>query len=273
VRLTAGSFNAANLNKNLFVLSMTATVLTVMPLNGVALVAEGPVASATVSVPGKKTYAPTSGHTDVSFAFEHYFADITQSELFLGCKVNRLALELPPSGIATLSLDLMGKDVTAAGSAYFTTPTAETTTGVMAAVNGIVSVQGAAVAVLTGLTINVNGNMTAEPVVGANTYPDIFEGRVLVDGQFTAFFEDATYANYFRNETEVAIHAAFSDSNDADAEFVALSLPRIKVGGAGKDDGEKGLIQTLPFQALLNTAGGAATATEATTLAVQDSQA
>ena len=47
VRLTAGSFNAANLNKNLLVTAMTSTVLTVRVLNGSALVTEGPIASAT----------------------------------------------------------------------------------------------------------------------------------------------------------------------------------------------------------------------------------
>jgi hypothetical protein len=51
-RLTAGSFNAANLNKNL-VICVTATVLTVMPVNGVALVAEGPIAAATWTPPAR----------------------------------------------------------------------------------------------------------------------------------------------------------------------------------------------------------------------------
>jgi hypothetical protein len=49
-RLTAGSFNAANLNKNLVPLAVTALNLTVMPGNGVALVAEGPIASS----PGRR---------------------------------------------------------------------------------------------------------------------------------------------------------------------------------------------------------------------------
>jgi hypothetical protein len=48
VRLTVGSLNAANISKNLLVISATATVLTVVPLNGVALVAEGPIATCTV---------------------------------------------------------------------------------------------------------------------------------------------------------------------------------------------------------------------------------
>jgi hypothetical protein len=56
---------------------------------------------------------------------------------------------------------------------------------------------------------------------------------------------------------------------------MAFSMPRVKVGGAGKDDGEKGIIQTMPFVALFNTTGATnatgAVSTLATTLSMQDS--
>ena len=271
VRLTAGSFTAGNLNNNLLVLSLTATVLTVYPLNGSTLTAEGPIASATLTVPGKYTYAPTSGHTDPSFSVEHWYSDISQSELFTGCKVNSLAMSLPPSGIAKIDIGMMGKDVTTNTSAYYSSPTAASTAGVLAAVNGVVSVSGTRVATLTGLSINVSGGMTAEAVVGANTYPDIFEGRVKVTGQFTAFFENATLRDLFINETEASIVAAFSTGSTNAADFMAISLPRIKVGGASKDDGEKGLVQTFPFTALYYSSGGSGVASEATTMQVHDS--
>jgi hypothetical protein len=51
IRLTAGAFNAANLNNNLGVVNLTATIATVVVLNGSALVAEGPIAAATVTIP------------------------------------------------------------------------------------------------------------------------------------------------------------------------------------------------------------------------------
>jgi Phage tail tube protein len=276
IRLSVGTFNAANLLKNLFIVALTATVATVIPVNGVAMFAEGPIATSTVTVIGKTTYAPTSGHVDTSFAIEHYFSDLDETELFLGCKINRMAIDLPPAGIATIAMDMMGKDMTALSTAaapYYTSPTAETVSGVLAAVNGIVTVGGVAVASLTGLNININGNMTAEPVVGSNVYPDIFEGRVLVDGQFTAFFESVTMRDLFLNETEVGLSAVFSTSNSGVADFIAFSTPRIKVGSASKDDGEKGIVQTFQFQALYNAAGGAGTSTEQTTLAIQDSLA
>lgn len=273
VRITAGSFNAANLNKNLFVLSLTATELTVMPLNGVALVAEGPIGSATVALPGKKTFVPTSSHTDVSFAIEHWHSDINQSELFLGCKINQMDIALPPTGIATLGMEFMGKDLQDDTADYYTTPTAETSSGVLAAVNGILAVQGAKVASITGFNCSIAGNMAAEPVVGSNTYPDIAEGRVIVTGQFTALFESGTIRDYFVDETEIALIIALATGTGAAADFMTLNFPRIKVGSADKDDGEKNLVQTLSFQALYNSAGGAAAATEQSTMAVQDSLA
>ena len=273
VRLTAGSLAAGNLNKNLLVVGLTALAATVLVLNGSTLTAEGPIASCTMSVPGKESYVPTSGHTDSSFAIEHWFSDIAQSEVFSGCKVNSVGIALPPSGISTIEFGFMGKDVTTAAAQYFTSPSAASTSGVVAAVNGAVAVNGTRVALLTGLQINIAGGMTAEQVVGSNTFPDIFEGRVVVSGQFSAYFEDATLRDLFVNETEASIVAAFTTANTAAADFLAIAMPRIKVGGASKDDGEKGIVQTFPFQALLNTSGGSGTSSHATTIAIQDSLA
>jgi hypothetical protein len=127
------------------------------------------------------------------------------------------------------------------------------------------------VALITGMDFNVAANLSSEPVVGSNVKPEIFSGKSVVTGNMTVFFEDATFRDYFINETEVSINVAFTTSNAANADFLAISLPRVKVGGASKDDGEKGLIQTMPFTALFNTAGGAAVNTEATTISIQDS--
>lgn len=272
VRLTAGSFDAANLDNNLLVVDLDATVATVVTLNGSSLVAEGPISSATMSVPGKRVFVPATSHTDDSFSIEHWFSDISQSELFRGCKVMNAAVNLPATGIATVDFGFMGKDVTTATSAYYTSPTAATTTGVVAAVNGVVRYGSGKVANITGLNFTIDGAMSANPVVGSNTYPDIFEGRVSVTGQFTAYFEDATYRDAFLNETEVSITVAMTTSNSDDAAFIAFTFPRCKLGGTTKSDGGTGgIVQTVPFTALVKTTGGSGTASEATTIVVQDS--
>jgi hypothetical protein len=273
IRLSVGTLNALNINKNLLIVNLTATVATVITLNGSALFAEGPIASCTLTVAGKKTFTPTSGHTNKSFAIEHWFSDIAQSELHLGCKIPSLDISLPPTGMATIDVGVMGQDVTNNTSAYYTSPTAATSTGIVAAVNGALVVNGTRVAICTGLSLKVDGGYSSEPVIGSNVVPDIFPGRVNVSGQFTAYFENATLRDLFVNETEASLVMAFTTSNAAAADFIAFVLPRIKVGGASKSDGEKGLIVTLPFQALFNSTGGSGVSSEQTTLVVQDSQA
>lgn len=272
-RFTAGSLNAANLNKNLLPIAVTASNLTVLPLNGAALVAEGPIASCTWTPTGKLTYTPTTGHTDQSFAIEHWYSDISQSELFVGCKANDIDISLPPTGMATIAMAMMGKDITTNSAQYYTSPTAATATGIVAAVNGVLVVGGTAVAICTGLSLKIAGGYSGDPVVGANSVPALVPGRVVVTGQFTAYFSDATLRDNFINEDEISLIVALTTSNAAAADFIGFTIPRIKLGGAQKDDGEKSLVATFPFQALFNSAGGSGTSTEQTTLVVQDSQA
>lgn len=274
VRLTVGSLNAANINKNLLILSLTATVLTVIPLNGVAMVAEGPIASTTATVYGKATWVPTSGHTDQSYSVEHWYSDIAQSEVFQGCKVASVDLNLPPSGMATADINFMGSgSLTTATSAYYASPTALTSTGIFAAVNGFFLVGGVPVGICTGLSIKIDGGHSGDPVIGSNKMPNIFPGRVNVTGQFTAYFDAATFRDYFLNETEIAIVAVLTADSSATSDFVAVTLPRIKLGAATRSDGEKGIIITAPFQALFNSAGGSGISSEQTTISVQDSAA
>lgn len=273
VRLSVGALNAANINKNLLIVALTATVATVIPLNGVALVAEGPITGTTVTATGKNTYVPLTGHTDRSFSMEHWYADLVQSEVFSGCKIGGCAIQLPPSGLATVDWDVQGKDIVTAAAQYFTSPTAQTTTGLMAAVNGVCRIGGVTVASLTGLSLNIAPNFTGDPVVGSNTIPAKFPGRVRVNGQLTAYFDSVALRDAFINETEIDLIGAFSADNSAIADFMTFTLPRIKLGGAAKNDGEGGLIQTIPFTALLPATGGAGIANERTTIQIQDSQA
>jgi hypothetical protein len=274
VQLTAGSFAAPNLNKNLLVLDVTsATVLTVTPLNGSTMTAEGPISSATLSMPGKKTFVPTSGHTNDSFTIEHWFSDISISHLYTGCRVGQVQHNLPATGMATVQYGFMGKGRTRDVSQYFTSPTAATTTGVEAAVNGLLSLNGATYALVTGAQFTVNLNRTPGQVIGSNSAADIFGGSIIVSGQFSAYFADDTFQAMLDNETEAALALVLTVDNTASANFESFVFPRIKVQTAGINDGQIGLIQQLNFTALLSTTGGAGNKDEATTLWMQDTLA
>lgn len=272
-RLTAGAFNAANLNKNLFVLALTATVATVVTLNGSTLTAEGPIASATATVTGKKTFAATSAHTDKSFSIEHWFPEVPSNELFTGCKMASAAVRLPPTGIATVEWGIEGQNATTSASRYFTSPTASTATGVTAAVNGVLMVGGTPVAVVTGMDLTISGALSGDPVVGSNVIPQRFPGRVTASGNLSAYFDSGALRDAFLNETELSLATVLTTDNAANAHFISFVFPRIKLGGAQKNDGETGIVQSIPFTAIENTAGGAGTASEASTVVIQDSAA
>lgn len=274
VQLAGATLNAANVAKNLFVLAVTATVLTVKVLNGSALVAQSAIASCTASVVGKKTYVPTTGHTDVSYNFEEWYNDITVSELYTGVKANSAAFSLPTSGFATCDIGFMGKDLAQTStSRYFTSPTAIGNTAGLAAVNGALMLDGAAVALLTSLNFTINREVTMLNVVGSNTAADANTGRITVSGSFSAYFTDETYRDKFINETEAQLAVALSADNTANSDVMAFCLPRVKVNSSNKNDDTKGIVATFDFVALLNTNGGAGTATEKTTIVIQDTQA
>ena len=267
IRLTG--FATGNNNKNLLIIALTATVATVLALNGATLTAETVASGGAFTATGKSTYAPSTGHTDDSYSFESWYSDIGQSEVTVGNKVNTVGIALPATGLTTIDLSFMGQDLKQRStSQYFTSPTAQGNNGIFAAVNGALIVNGVPVALVTAANININRNMTSEAVVGSNIRPEIYEGRIIVDGDFSTLYQDGTFAGYFDNETEISLVIALTANNLPNSDFMAFTLPRLKLSTDTKDDGEKGLVSQNSFQALK---GFGTNGFEATTIMIQDS--
>jgi hypothetical protein len=224
---------------------------------------------------GRRVYVPASSHVARKFAIESYHTDLDIYRLFTECRVGGVNLNLPATGMATIEIPMMGRDMetASAGSApFFSSPTGETSTGILAAVNGLLMVQGVAQGVITGATVNMNLNPSAEPVVGQNFVPEIFLGPTQVDGQLTAFFEDLTLVNYFINETELELLLYLTTSTDAASDFMTIYMPKIKLGGATIGlEGQAGVPVTLPYTCLRYQGSGAGIDT--TTIAFTDSDA
>lgn len=258
----------ANNDKNFRITALTATVMTVAEAVTTDAVDDEACSCATV---GRVSYVPASGHTSDSFTVEHNYSDIDVSELFTGCSIGAMRVALPATGLATVEFDVIGKDrssvLTGASAPYFTAPAAAGTGAILAAVNGSLRLGGSDIAVVTGANFGLNLNLAGEPVAGSNTLPALFHSRSIITGQLTAYFEDATYINAFDDETELELQLVCTDTASP-AGFVSFFLPRIKLGGASKNDGEGGLIQAMPFTALVKPA---TTGYESTTLMIQDS--
>jgi hypothetical protein len=268
----SGLTATADNSRNLLVASISATNLVVVPMNGVALTAQATGTSVTLTAPGKQTYVPTTGHTDDSYTVEEWYSDIAQSEVFTGMKVNSIAVQLPATGLSTLDIGFAGKDLAQTGtSQYFTSPTAQTTNGIFAAVNGVMLVGGAPVALITSADFTIERATENATAVGSNSIADVFSGRIRVTGNLSVYFQDATFRGYFDTETPVSIVLALNSDSSATSGFVTFTLPKVKLGSFSKDDGELGIVASTSFQALLNdvtTAG-----LPATTIQIQDSAA
>lgn len=274
----AGISLAANANRKFIVLDFGGTshsTLTVYP-SPADMPAE---LTFTVQSPGKKLFIPSSSIIRRKFAIEAYHEDIGTSRLYTESRVAGFNLGLPASGMSTIEFPFMGRDmelydsVSDLGTApFFTNPAAETTTGIFAAVNGLLRVAGSVVGVVTGLTLAMDLTPSSDAVVGQNYVPEVFLGTANVTGQLTAMLEDNTFIRHYLDEDEIEILAVLNTSNDPDSPTVTILIPRVKFSDA--DVAMQGLGAqnlTIPFQALKYV--GTAAGVESTTVQMFDSAA
>lgn len=247
-------------NQTYIISTLSALVMTVYPVNGTALVAKASGDSVTIAHVGKKCSIPQSGHTKDYWTIEHWFSDITESERFQDCVITGFNLKMGATGMVGITFPVMGLDMTTAQAAYFSSPTAASTTGIVASANGVLFISGVKVGVVTQFDLTVNGNYsTPGGVVGSNTEPDIFPGSIDVSGTASVLFDSATYRDMFLNETVAQMAIGLTTSNVANPGMVGFNLPALKFNSATKDDGEKGLTLTMSLVSLENAAGAAGT--------------
>ena len=246
-----GATNPENNTNNVLVIGVSALVLTVQVLSDTMLVAES-AATLAVAQPGKQTWAPLTGHTDDSYTFEEWYADIAQSEVYTGNKVGSVAMQLPSTGLVTCDITFMGKNLQQDGTvAYFTTPTAANTEGVFAAVSGAVVVNGVPRALITSADFTIDRGLEAANVIGSNFAADVFTGRIRVNGNISTYFADGQFRDYFNDETEISLVFALTNGTEKDAAAMTFAMPRVKLGSDGKQDGEMGITRDHSFVALL----------------------
>jgi len=254
VRMTGAGLNIANQANNLLVVSVSALVLTVRVISGTTLVAEGPIATVAIASIGKETIIPLTGHTDQSFSVEEWYGDVAQSEVHTGVKFGNFSVNVPATGLVTTDFTAMGKGLYQTGTTqYFTTPTALSTSGVVAAVNGAVIINGSATtACVTSFDFSVDRAMEASQCIGSNTAEEIFTGTLTVSGNFSTYFESGTVRDFFENETDVALVLALANGEEKTAGVMTFVLPKVTISSFSKADSDLGIVASCAFTAVLN---------------------
>jgi hypothetical protein len=270
VRASGGSVSANN-TRNFYIVSVVALTITFIALDG-ATVTAGSSTTTTLTVNGKYTFAPTTSHTTDYYTFEEYYSDLVRSEIFTDCRVGAISLSLPATGNATASFDIVGLGRTKGASQVLTSPT-RTTTAIMGAINGTILINGVTQTVATGITLNIsNSAANAGAVIGSNVGGDVNAMSIQVSGTFTANFDSVTLQNLKDTETNVAINLVITGDETATSDFIAISIPRVKIGTDTPNDAQT-IVRTYNFIAEYNAAGGSGVSSEQTIISVQDSAA
>lgn len=229
--------------------------------------------SVTVVVAGNKLVIPltVAGRTDDSFTVEESHTDIGAHYLATGVKFSTASIGINPDNMVTVEFGMMGKDQTASGTAYFTTPAAASTASNLSSNAGAIFFDGEQIGVVTTYSFEINGNMEAGKTV-FNQLPDgtrpaaaIFIGRVGVTGSFSVYLTNRSLFEKAYNEDKITIvFRADGDNGDG----MVFKLPKTKITIPQRTDSETGgITQSVDFTALLPEATD--TTVERSTIVIQ----
>jgi hypothetical protein len=262
--------SAANNAKNFWITALTAGNMSGIFLNGDAVVAQAATDSVTCTVVGKKLIVPLTSHTKDYLTIEDYYGDLTDSDLFGDMVTATIDYDMPATGNGSFATSLVGRSRTASGTQVLTSPTAETETGIMAAINGMLYVNGAEVLV-TSVKISVaNGASGTGAEIGTNVNADIARNFIEVTGSFTANLRDQVITALYEAETEIALSCVLTADNTATSDFKGFTIGKVRITGDAPTDSQT-IGRTYPFVARINNSGGAALAYDETIISLQDS--
>ncbi|HEY9819109.1 MAG TPA: phage tail tube protein [Candidatus Obscuribacterales bacterium] len=198
------------------------------------------------------------GTTPKFFSIEDAFNDVAQYRLFTGCTVSTLNISVAPNQMVTSTFGIVGKDLTISGTGK--TLNTLTTTQPFDAYSGDLFLQDAgstnsAVTSITSIDFTINNSFNPTFVIGDDSTPQLEYGRAEVEGTITAYFEDASLANRFLNETESELE--FSVNDPTGLSPYTFTFPRIKINGSDVPlENPQSRVITIPFVALFDSTLG-----------------
>lgn len=261
-----GFTTATNNGRNLIITSITSDSgqlnnrINFYVLDGnrttVPIVVESGGSGAIVIRVGKKSFIPQVNHLDTSFTFEKWYSDISESELYKGCKINSMKIAVSGNAIPSIEFDIVGQQMTEDSTQYFDATPAATPSDSVSMISGGVFVNNALRALVTAFDVSVAANLNVlDKVIGSENTPDITAGMYKVSGNMTMFFTNDVDRNIFLNSTEVSLALVLRVSDTYNSRFVAIQMPRIIYNSGSISDEVKGNIITIPFTAFENLTG------------------
>lgn len=196
-----------------------------------------------------------------SFTIEEHEADIDGSEVFTGCRIGSMQLQLQPNGNATLNFAIVGQDMDVLegpNAPYFTDPSRTATIG-LTAVEAKIMVGGAEVMDISSVDLTLNLNASGVPVVGSVLTPEVFTNTATIELSITALKKDVTRSQQYLDEDELSLHLLFEENESGAADFVSFYIPNFTLANATKGEIGQDNARTQTFSALvgIDERGGA----------------
>ena len=268
----------ANNAHNFLITALSTTVMTVLAIDGVAIVAKDESAAVTTTVQGQKSWTPAASHLEEWFTIEHYYSDVDLSEVFWDCKPTNMSVSAPATGIPTVDFNILGLQMIPEGTAaspYFTEPAVITTTDAVHTGKAVIVIQGVNQVFCTGVDFEINGNAeVGSAVMGSNVKSGIYDKRLEVKGTFKALYQDDIISALYRAGTKISLSIVLPVSDAPDSAFIAITIPSAKVTSGAKE-GDNEISHSFGFTAEFNSDGDDGTTCTkdslATTLSLQDS--
>jgi hypothetical protein len=245
--VTAAGLDTGNNDQDSRITDLSALVMTVEARDGESVYsADTGDADEVITATGETVKIGTTLRT---YTIERAFDDIAEYQVFNGCAINQMSLQMQPEQMVSGSFDILGMSADAMTQApRDATITPAATNDPMAAFEGQLSEGGAESTVVTAMNFTLNNNRSLQAVVGSRFSPDVFEGIAMITGQATVFFEDATLFNKFVNETISTLSVQMDDLNGTD--FIVIGFPAIKYTGGDMDPPSEGPVPiVMPWEA------------------------
>ena len=246
--------SAANNGRNLRVVDVSATVITVAETLTINAVADTDV---TVSRPKKLI----QGLVPRSFTVEEHEADIDGSEVFKGVRVGSVQIQMQPNGMCVLTFGMVGQDMevmTDVSSPYFTDPEETVSVG-LTAVEAKILLGSEEVLDISSIDLTLSLNASGVPVVGSVLTPDVFTNLATVEATITALKQDVARSEQFLDEDVLSLHLLFEEQNGAPADFCSFFLGNFTLATATKGELGQDNARTQSFTLLtgVDERGGA----------------
>ena len=226
-----------------------------LPILGIGTLmkhALGPATSVIISAGPLYTHTIKRGALPVGLSIEKGFTDISRYDVYRGCKVTKMSIDVKDGSLATGSLDLVGKDFVATSSTSLGVPTAVAHVPYVEFESAIL--EGGGAATVLGFKFDLSNEIESVQTISSRYIAEANATKGSLTGEITFLLDTTTITGpitKWLNETASSLKLTFTSGSNS----IEFFLPNIRYFGDGKPKiaSTQGVVVPLTFRAIYDT--------------------